>query len=53
MNENEIWLWLVGGLVPYHVKQVNLPSRERSLEVRALFWSLAVRRRSHGHYEWK
>lgn len=52
MNGNEIWLWLLVGLTPYHLKRVNRPGKLHRLELRALFWSLAVERRPGGRYEW-
>lgn len=52
MNGNEIWLWLLVGLTPYHLKRVNRPGKVHRLEMRALFWSLAVERRPGGCYEW-
>lgn len=52
MNEHTIWISLVLGLVPYWVLQQSAPGGVWSLEVRALFWSLAVRRQQSGRYDW-
>lgn len=52
MNEWEIWIWLVVGLVPYHVKKAYLSGGKSTLEVRALFWSLRMLRRRSGRTDW-
>lgn len=52
MNGNEIWIWLAVGLVPYRVARKHLAGGVRSLEVRALFWSLTVRLRQSGRHDW-
>lgn len=52
MNGNEVWVWLVVGLVPYRIEKRCLAGHVRTLEVRALFWSLTVRLRSSGRHDW-
>lgn len=42
MNENE-WLWLVIGLVPYLVRTKRLSGTEQILEIRAVFWTATIR----------
>jgi hypothetical protein len=52
MNEHTIWLGLLLGLVPYWVVRQSAPGGVWSLEIRALFWSLVVRRQRNGRYDW-
>ena len=44
MNGNEIWIWVAVGLIPYDIKRSRAANGVYTLEVRALFWSLRVRR---------
>jgi hypothetical protein len=53
MSINETWVWIVVGLLPYRVKWQSLANDVRTLEVRALFWSLALRLRRSGRHDWK
>jgi hypothetical protein len=53
MSINEIWIWIVVGLLPYRVKWQSLTNGVCTLEMRALFWSLAVRLRRSGRHDWK
>jgi hypothetical protein len=41
MNENE-WIWLMAGLIPYRIERKVLPQGKRILTVQALFWTFAV-----------
>jgi hypothetical protein len=52
MNANEVWIWLAVGLVPYRITWQCLAGDVRTLEVRALFWSLNVRLRRSGRHDW-
>jgi hypothetical protein len=52
MNRNEVFIWLVVGLVPYRIKRQYLAGNVRTLEVQALFWSLVVRLRASGLHDW-
>ena len=51
MNYCEIWIWIIVGLLPYRVKLRNLAGGVRTLEARALFWSLTVRLRRSGRHD--
>lgn len=53
MNAHEIWIWLVAGVIPYRIERRWLAQGIRTLEIRALFWSLAVRRQRQGRRDWK
>ena len=50
MNDNSLWLWLAAGLLPYRIERQYRADGPRVI-VRALFWSLTVRRR-RGRYTW-
>jgi len=52
MNEYTIWIGLVLGLVPYWIARQSAPCGIRVLEIRAVFWSLVVRRQRNGQYDW-
>jgi hypothetical protein len=52
MKGNEIWIWLAVGLVPYRVARKHLAGGGHLLEIRALFWSLELRRRQSGRHDW-
>ncbi len=52
MNGNELWIGLMAGLLPYHVERRWLARGGRKLEIRALFWSLAVYRHRNGRRSW-
>lgn len=49
---NEIWIWLVLGLVPYRVRHRYTRSGERVWTVQALFWSVHIEHQCSGHYDW-
>jgi len=52
MNINEFWFWLMIGFIPYRVKRVFLAGGVSRLEIRALFWSLSIRRRPSKRHDW-
>lgn len=52
MNGNTIWLWLVIGLIPYNIKCQHMRNVRRTLEVRAMFWSLVIHQQTSRGYEW-
>ncbi len=51
MNGNEIWIWLIVGLVPYYIKRQQ-GKDEQTFEVRAIFWSLVICQRHRGQHQW-
>jgi len=53
MNGNEFWIGLAVGLLPYRIERKYLPGGTWTLDVRALFWSVALRCRRSGHHDWK
>ena len=42
MSENEIWIWLVMGFIPYDINLQQVRS-EQLLQIYALFWSFEIR----------
>jgi hypothetical protein len=52
MVMNNLWIWLVVGLVPYYMRRQYTPDGTRVVTLRALFWSLHVQRTCSGHYDW-
>lgn len=52
MNEHSIWIGLVLGLVPYWVVWQSASGGIRTLEIRAVFWSLVVRRQRNREIDW-
>jgi hypothetical protein len=52
MTANELWIGLAVGLVPYRIQRRWGPRGQRTLDVRALFWSLTVHRRRSGRLDW-
>ncbi len=51
MNVNQLGIWLVVGLIPYHIKWQRMKDG-RILEMRALFWSLVGHMRPGGRFTW-
>jgi hypothetical protein len=47
------WIWLAMGVVPYSIKCKHLRGGVRTVEMRALFWSLSVRLRRSGRHDWR
>jgi hypothetical protein len=52
MNAREMWVWLAVGVVPYRIERRCLAGGVRTVEVRALFWSVSVRRLRSGRCCW-
>jgi hypothetical protein len=52
MNELQIQIGLLVGLLPYKIKRQHQAGGRRTLELRALFWSLTVQRRRGGRHDW-
>jgi hypothetical protein len=52
MDELQIQIGLLLGLLPYRVERVHRAGGRRTLQVRALFWSLAVQRQRNGRRDW-
>jgi hypothetical protein len=52
VNETQICIGLLVGLMPYRVECQVLPGGKRTLEAQALFWSLRVHRRSRSRRNW-
>lgn len=52
MFENTLWLWLLVGLLPYTVKRTYLAGGVNLIEIRALTWSLHIRRRPSERNDW-
>ena len=52
MNLTENWPWLIVGLIPYSITRTHRAGGTRTLEVRALFWSFTMQRRSKGRRDW-
>jgi hypothetical protein len=52
MDERMLWIWLAVGVVPHSVKRKHLRGGVRTVEVRALFWSLELRLRQSGRHDW-
>jgi len=50
MNDNGVWLAV--GLIPYRIELRTDSSGLRSLEVRALYWSLVVLQQLNRRTEW-
>jgi hypothetical protein len=51
MFGNNLWIWLIVGLIPYYIKKQ--PSRNGwILQIRALFWSLELHRPRVGLNKW-
>ncbi len=42
MNEHNLWIWLIVGMIPYSIQQRSLEDGERLFAAHALFWSVAV-----------
>ncbi|MCI0731621.1 MAG: hypothetical protein L0332_33515 [Chloroflexi bacterium] len=51
MFEN-LWVWLVLGVVPYRVRRVYRPGGLRQVAIRALFWTFTLEQRPGGRYGW-
>ncbi len=52
MNETQLWIGLLTGLTPYRIKRKYLAGGKRTLEVRALFWSLKLHQRRSNRHDW-
>lgn len=52
MSENELWIGLAVGLVPYRIARRFPTNGGWTLEIRALFWSLYVHRNRSGRHNW-
>lgn len=46
MSENEIWMWLIMGFIPYYINLQQV-RREQLLQIYALFWSFEIHARQH------
>lgn len=53
MDKRMVWIWLAVGMVPYSIKRKHLKGGVRTVEMRALFWSLNVRLRRSGRHDWR
>ncbi len=53
VNANNFWMWLIVGMMPYYAKQHSVANGKRLLEVRALFWSIAIWSQQKGDTSWK
>ena len=42
MNEHNLWLWFVVGMIPYAIKQQFLSDGSRWLQAHAFFWSAEI-----------
>jgi hypothetical protein len=51
MIRNNLWIWLMVGLIPYYIRSQNVKSG-RSLHIRAMFWSLEILYQHHGRRQW-
>jgi hypothetical protein len=51
MIGNNLWIWLIVGLIPYYIDGQKVKS-ERSLHIRALFWSLEILFQHPGQRRW-
>ena len=52
MKEQQIWLWLAAGLIPYRIERKCLRGGVRTLRLQALFWALDIRQRPSGRHDW-
>jgi hypothetical protein len=52
MNETQLWIGLLTGLTPYHIERKYLAGGKRTLEARALFWSLTLHQRRSSRHDW-
>jgi hypothetical protein len=52
MNETQVWIGLLLGLVPYRLERQYLSGGKRKLQIRALFWSLTLYQRRNGRCDW-
>jgi hypothetical protein len=52
VNETQLYIGLMMGLVPYHIERKYLVGNKRTLQVRALFWSLTLHQRRSGRHDW-
>lgn len=51
MNGNQLWIWLVVGLVPYYGALCKAKGGQKFI-LQALFWSLEVYRQHNGFRQW-
>ena len=52
MSPNEIWIWLLSGLVPFSIEWQHMSNSEKVLEVYAFFWSLVIHWHADGGFQW-
>ena len=52
MNENQTLIALLLGILPYRIQRQHQTGGERTLEIRALFWTLTIHRRWNGRHDW-
>lgn len=52
MNFDKFEIWLIWGLVPYHIRKQYLPKGVCQIEIHALFWTCAIKQRPNGRHDW-
>lgn len=52
MTLDDLKVWLVLGFVPYNIQKRYGPGGTRLCEIRALFWTFAVKGRPSGRHDW-
>jgi hypothetical protein len=52
MNENQILISLILGILPYWIRRTHETGGEWTLTINALFWSLTIHRRWDGRRDW-
>lgn len=53
MNENNLWISMVVGFIPYSIRWLNNKHSCKELKVNALFWNLAIHWYPSGRWSWK
>jgi hypothetical protein len=53
MNETTYIYWLLLGFLPHQIRRAYLPLGHSTLQIEALYWSLAVDFHPNGRHDWQ
>jgi hypothetical protein len=52
MNEHNLWIWLIVGMIPYTIQQRSLEGGGCLFAAHALFWSVAICSGQKRYIQW-